>query len=138
MAQERIEALRQVYAELAKGNWSAGGELLAPDAVVSWQEPPVDIVCRGRDELGRRLSEFLATWGQIRVEAREFIELDENNVLVVARQYARGKRSGAETESPMFIVWTFAGEHVVRVHWNFSREKALEAVTLRAEELPAG
>lgn len=131
MATGRADAVRQVLAEWQRGNWRAGGELLAQDAVVSWQEPPDDLVeCRGPAEVNRRLASFLDQWRAFWIEPSEVSELDADSVLVVAKQVNIGKTSGARVERTTYIVWTFEGDRVTQIRWNWDRGHALEAAGL--------
>jgi ketosteroid isomerase-like protein len=126
-----MDVVRQVLAEWQRGNWEAGGELLADDAVVSWQEPPYDLVeCRGPAEVSRRLASFLEQWRAFWIEPSEISRLDADSVLVVAKQVNIGKASGARIERTTFIVWTFDGDRVTQIRWNWDRSKALEAAGL--------
>lgn len=128
MGAGRVKAVRDVLAEWERGNWQAGGELLAEDAVVSWQEPPDDIVeCRGPAEVSRRLANFLDQWRAFWIEPAEVRELDADSVLVVAKQVNIGKASGARVERTTYIVWTFDGDRVTQIRWNWDRGKALQS-----------
>jgi Ketosteroid isomerase-related protein len=128
MSQENVERLRAVYAEWAKGNFRAGGELFAPDVTF---EPMSD----GREALGgdaieRYMREFLAQWNEFRVDTEEFVEVGQT-ILVTERQHARGKSSGVEIEMTAYCAWTFRDGLVVRVRWETDRARALEAAGLR-------
>jgi ketosteroid isomerase-like protein len=131
MSSDRIGVLRAVFSEWAKGNFHAGSVLLAPDVVSKWGEPPQgDVVCHGPREVAERFGEFLGTWSEFRVEAEEFVELDDDHVMVVATQRGKGAQSGVETEMRVHIIWTFAGEKVVGTYWFKDREKALQLAGL--------
>ena len=132
MAADRIETLRPVYVEWAKGNFAAGSDLLAPDLVHTGFVPEGRVTTRGQEEFGRWLREFFSQWEGYRVEADEFVELDDDTVLVAGRQYARGKGSGVDVEESVFNVWVFRGEEVVGLHFDPDRKRALEAAGLGA------
>ncbi len=128
MSQENIERLRGVYSEWAQGNLRSGGELFARDVIF---EPMADgrSAVQGRDAVEEQMREFLAQWSAFRVEAQEFAELGDA-VLVVERQYGRGKSSGIETDMTFYAVWIFRDGLVVRVLWEADRAKALKAAGL--------
>jgi ketosteroid isomerase-like protein len=131
MSGHRADAVRKVLARWQQGNWRAGAELLAPDAVVSWQEPPSDLVeCRGPAEVSQRLASFLDQWREFWIEPSEITELDDDSVLAVAKQVNIGKSSGARVERTTYIVWTFHGDRVTQIRWNWDRREALEAAGL--------
>jgi ketosteroid isomerase-like protein len=126
MSREHVETVRRVFEGWGRGDFSVSRELLAPHVVCVWDEPPSVIVCHGIDEMAARFKDFLAQWLLFRVEADEFVELHDGRILVLARQYATGRESGAETVSQVFIVWAFAGNEVVRMDWRFDRANAIE------------
>jgi ketosteroid isomerase-like protein len=128
---DRVGVLRVVFSEWANGDFHIGGVLLAPDVVSMWEEPPGDdVVCHGRQQMAERFRDFLANWSEFRVAAEEFIQLDDDHVLVVARQSAKGASSGLPTEARVHIVWKFAAEQVVATYWFFERAKALRLAGL--------
>jgi ketosteroid isomerase-like protein len=130
MSQENVEALRQIYAEWARGNFAAGVELYAPDVVCTWQVPEGRIYSHGVQEVGPNFREFLRQWRQFRIEPDEFIELDERCILAVVRVYGSGKHSGAETAARNFHVWVFKQGEIVEQHIYFDRSAALQAARL--------
>ena len=129
MSEENV-ALRAVYSAWGRGDLRPGEDLYAPDVVSTWQVPEGRIVSRGPQEVGRNLRKFLKQWAHFRMEADEFIELDDN-VLVVVRVYGKGKQSGAETEAHNFHVWVFNRGKAVGHHVYFDRAAALESAGLR-------
>jgi ketosteroid isomerase-like protein len=131
MASNRVERLRPVYAEWAKGNLGAATELLALDLVYSGYSPEGPVRTQGLEEFGRFVAAFLADWDDYRVEADEFVQLEDDVVLVVGRHYGSGKRSGIVVDDPLFNVWVFSGEQVVGLHFHRDRESALTAAGLR-------
>jgi ketosteroid isomerase-like protein len=126
MPEDRIKLLQGVFSEWAKGNFRASAGLLAPEVLAIWGEPPGDdVVCHGPGQVAERFGEFLATWSEFRVEAEEFVGLDPDHILVVARQTGKGQVSGVQTEMRVHIVWKFADDQVVRTYWFIDRAKAL-------------
>lgn len=124
---DRVETVERVLQEWARGNWRAGGDLLTDDAIVSWQEPPADLVVgRGAEDVARKLALFLEQWQEFRVEALKVEPLDEDAVIAHARQIHVGKTSGARAERDTWIVWTFDGERVTQIRWNWDRDLAIE------------
>lgn len=130
MSRENVSALRSLYARFADGKVWAAGDLLAADVMSSWPEPGGRVVCRGRDELQSRLRDLLRHWSRYRVEAEHLEVLNEDNILVVAKQYGKAEMSGIEVESPIYTVWRFNRGRVIAQHWAFDRDDALEAAGL--------
>jgi len=128
MSQENVDRLRAVYAEWAEGNFRAGGDLLAEDVVF---EPMADgrSTFVGREAVEQHMREFLAQWGEYRVEAQEILEVGEK-VLVTERQHGTGKSSGVGAEMTAFAIWTFRDGLVTRIRWDPDRAAALEAAGL--------
>jgi ketosteroid isomerase-like protein len=130
MSQENVETLRRLYNEWSRGAfWRLGG-LLAPGATFWSELPPGQVLCHGRREIDSFFREFLRQWRDYRIEGDEFIELNDQSVLVVGRQSGQGTHSGATTEQPLLIVWTFRGGTVTGMYCAIERGTALEAAGL--------
>jgi ketosteroid isomerase-like protein len=130
MSAENVKQLRRAYSEWARGDFQAGRVRLAPDVHCTWQVPEGRSVAHGPQEAERNFREFLEQWSHFRTEARQFIEIDENSILVVTKSYATGKQSGVETASTIFHAWVFSGDEAVEWHSYFDRDAALEAAGL--------
>ncbi|HEY8001210.1 MAG: nuclear transport factor 2 family protein [Vicinamibacteria bacterium] len=128
MSEGHVESVRAVYAEWAKGNFRAGGELFDPEIVI---EPMSDgrESYRGIEAANKQWREFFAQWSEFRIEAQDLVEIGDT-VLVTERQYGKGSSSGIETEMTFFAAWTFRDGLVVRLRWDSDREQALEAAGL--------
>jgi ketosteroid isomerase-like protein len=131
MSQENIEVVREIYAQWARGNMSAGVELF--DAEIAFESFMPDandrVVANGPEGVEAFMREFLAQWDNYRQIGEEFRELGAK-VFVAGRQAAHGKLSGAEVEQAMLSVWTFRDGKVVGLLFTPFREEALEAVGL--------
>lgn len=132
VAADRIATLRPIYEQWARGEFAAGAQLLAPDLVHTGFVPEGRVTTHGVEEFGRWVREFLSQWEGYRVLADEFMQVDDDTVLVSGRQYATGRHSGVEVEESVFNVWVFRGEQVVGLHVDPDRERALEAAGLQA------
>ena len=130
MSQEKLELLRPVLAEWAEGNFWGSAELMAPD-ITFRAAMPADIVAQGREETARQVLALLAHFDDYRIEAEELEDLGEESILAAGRQRGRGKRSGAEVDYPIFIVWKFRENEVIGIYLEGTREAALEAAGLR-------
>ena len=130
MSEEKLELLRPVLAEWAKGNFWAAPELLAPD-VTFRAAMPANFVAQGLEETALRMLEVLEEWSDYRIEAEELEDLGDDTVLAAGRQRGTGKLSGAEADYPIFVVWTFRENQVIGMYLEGTREGALEAAGLR-------
>jgi ketosteroid isomerase-like protein len=130
MSQTIAERLGELYSEWARGNFRAGATLIAPDAIL---EPPLaegEFRLRGAEEIRAYLSELLAGWDELRVEAREIVD---GETATVVSELHRGRRAGdrSETELRFYAVWAFAGDRATRVRWESDRARALELAGVR-------
>ena len=130
MSEENVEIARLIFERFAEGNFAETPVSLASDVVVSWEEPPTAVFCRGPAELATKSRAFFQQWGDFRAEVEAVEALDEDSVLVVTRQLGSGKRSGVEIDSRGHAVLTLRGGEVHAFHWYFDRAKALEAAGL--------
>jgi ketosteroid isomerase-like protein len=128
---ENVERLRSIYAEWAKGNFRAGGELFAPD--VAFEQMSDGRTALGRNAIEGYMRDFLAQWSEFWVDAEGFVEVG-NTVVVTERQHATGKSSGIETGAIFYATWTFRDGLVVRVRWETDREQALETAGLSGDD----
>jgi ketosteroid isomerase-like protein len=77
----------------------------------------------------RWLEEWGAAWAEWSIEPEEFLDADDQVVLVF-RMHATGRGSGVELERRDAIVYTFRAGKIVRLDYYNKREQALEAVGL--------
>ena len=100
--------------------------LFDPDA--EWVEAPERVdakTYRGHDGIRESFEHWLAQWGEYRLEAECFEDHDDQ-VLVVAHEYAQGQGSGASTEARVYAVFTFRDSKVTRYR-EFYDESAARA-----------
>ena len=128
--QEVAAVARQVFEIWRKGDFAGRPDLLSPDIVVSWSEPPVTMVSRGAAEVTKNLTQLFRQWDGFRAEAEEMIPVGESSVLVTAHQFGTGRGSGVDVDSRVYIVVTVRDGLVTEVHWHFEREKALSEAGL--------
>jgi ketosteroid isomerase-like protein len=96
------------------------------DENVVWEvgdTPPPDFsgVYVGRDAVIEASRRYWGTWEDYRLDAEELIEAGSSVVMVV-RERARGKGSGAPFDRRWAQVWTFRGGRIVR--WELFPDKA--------------
>src|SRR5215207_91590 len=125
MSQENVEVVRAIYRSWAKGDFSSA----------AWADPDIEFVLsgpdsqvhRGLEAMSRAWGEWLQAWDEFRVEAREFIDIDDA-VLVLTEFRGRGKTSGVSVESLTAAnVFWFRDGKVVRLVMHTDRPKGLEA-----------
>jgi ketosteroid isomerase-like protein len=97
MSQSNLELVRSIYAAWGRGDFSS----------MDWAHPEIELVIadgpergawKGPDEVARGWRGWLSAFGDYRVEANEFREVDSDRVLVLMQHCGRGKTSGLKVE----------------------------------------
>lgn len=135
MASANLELVRSIYGAWARGDFSPA----------AWAQPDIEFVradgpsprrWTGTAGLVAGTRDWLSAWQELRVEAVEYRELDEERVLVLVHSSGRGKASGLEVgqlrtnEAHLFHVRD--GKVKRLVHY-FDRERALADLGLTPE-----
>jgi uncharacterized protein len=133
MSQEaNVEALRPVYEEWGRGNWSPRFEVYAADFEWGWSEEfPGGLQRPSRDPALKsdRLREWLSPWQDWRCEAEDFLASGEF-VVVLCRYTGRGKESGVAVDSQGAHLWTMRDGQAIRLEVFSTRRRALDAAGL--------
>ena len=131
MSEENVELVRKFVGLFEAGDRDSWQPYFDPEAIwdTSASEMLMSGVYRGHEGIERFFRDWLAVWDDYRIEHREFIDAGES-VVVVFRQWGRGRGSGVETERDFFGVYDLRGGKVVRYHQYESRAEALEAAGL--------
>jgi ketosteroid isomerase-like protein len=103
----RVELLRRVYADWARGDFSAGWDQLADDV----QFIPLDDITdpartRGRQAVRGFLDDLTESFSELTIEGLEFID-EGDRVLVRTVQRVVGRGSGASGEFEYWMQWVF-------------------------------
>jgi uncharacterized protein len=132
MQLSNVEALRPVYEEWGRGNWTPRFDVYADDLEWGWSDefPGLSGVYRDPELRNHRLLEWLSEWEDWRCEAEEFMTNGEF-VVVLARYSGRGKESGVTVDSEGAHVWTMRDGKAIRLEVFSSRSRALEAAGLQ-------
>jgi ketosteroid isomerase-like protein len=95
MSQENVEIVRSIYAAWSRGDFSS----------VKWADPEIEYVVvdgpepgisRGRAAMAASMNSILDAWQNARIEADEYMALDDERVLVLNHLSGRGETSGLE------------------------------------------
>jgi ketosteroid isomerase-like protein len=95
MASANLDLVRSIFAPWERGDFSS----------VEWAHPEIEYVVAdgvqpgiwmGVTSMVERWSDGLTVWDDLRVNADEYRELDDERVLVIVRRSGRGKSSGLE------------------------------------------
>jgi ketosteroid isomerase-like protein len=134
MSQENVELLKGLYDRFEVGDFGSLEEEFDPDfEFVTSPELPDAATYRGEDAR-RWFQEWLGSFEELVLEAREFLEAGEK-VTVNVRQRGRPRGTAAEVSGEWWFVYTLRSSPVserdiVRIEAFADREKALEAVGL--------
>jgi ketosteroid isomerase-like protein len=94
---ENLDLVRSIYAAWERGDFSSA-EWAHPEIELVAADGPETGVWRGPDAIGAEWRGFLEAWGEYRVVADEYRELDDERVLVLMRHGGHGKVSGLGSE----------------------------------------
>jgi ketosteroid isomerase-like protein len=131
MSQENVEVIRAMYENWARGDFPAS--FFDPDVEhsrIGAQTPDMEGEWRGLEALSGAMVEYLQAFDDLRIEAEEIIDLDDDRVLVLSRQTARGKLSGAPIDHRLGELFTLRAGKVVGYVSYWERAVAIEAVGL--------
>jgi ketosteroid isomerase-like protein len=139
MSQENVEIVRRSWELLNSRDWEALSELVDPDVVLLGTVGGLEegTVSRGMDQVQQRLdAEDAEVWDEHRFEPAKFIDAGER-VVVIQREYQRGKGSGVEVEIDTAAVVEVRAGRIVRMQGYMDPAAALEAVGLSEQDAHA-
>jgi len=137
MSQENVERLRSLYADWAEGNFWTTGDYVDSEVEFEWEWAFAEIGvmdpggrARGLKQLTAVWLDWLKPWERFTVEAQEFVEIDDDRVLVLYRRRARMRGADSMIEHEGGTVWTLRDGTAVHIVDFDDRAKALEAAGL--------
>ena len=138
MPQENVEIVRALAQAWEAGDTDAVRELLDPDVEFRGTVGGLEEgrVARGLQQFRQVEEDDLEAWDERRFEPEKFIDAGDC-VVVLQREYRRGKGSGVELELETAIVFGMRAGRVVRIQGYMDRAKALEAVGLSEQDAHA-
>jgi ketosteroid isomerase-like protein len=140
MSQENVEMVRRAYDAALRSDWNSLSELLDPDfefhgTVGGLEEGRI---ARGAQQFVEVFEkEDLDAWDERRFEPSDFIDAGDC-VVVLQREYRRGRGSGVELEDETAVVFEVRDGSVVRIQGYMDPVSALEAVGLSEQDARAG
>ena len=140
MSQENVEVVRRLYDEhWARGDFSATG-FFDPEVVYSrigTETPGMEGEWQGLEGMAAGTREYFRAFSDLHIEAERIIDLGDDRVLVLTRQTARGKLSGAPFEHELADLLTLEDGKIVGLAAYWRRAEALEAVGLSEQDAHA-
>ena len=136
MSQENVEIVRALYGALNDRDWDRFAGVCHPDVELRGTIGGLeeDRLIRGVDGI-RRVTERedAEVWDENRVEPRKLIDAGEQ-VVVLQREYDKGKSSGVEVVVDMAAVVDVRHGRVVRVQPYMEAADALKTVGLSEQD----
>ena len=131
MSQENMEIIGAMYEHWARGDFPARFmDSNIEHSRIGAQTPDMEGEWRGIEALSSVMAEYLRPFSDLRIEAEEIIDLDDDRVLVLSRQTAQGKLSGAPIDHQLGELFTLRSGKVVRYDSYWDRAEALKAAGL--------
>jgi ketosteroid isomerase-like protein len=115
MSQENVEIVKALNEAFNRRDWNRLTELIDPDVELHGTIGGLeeDLVVRGMDGIRRRFEiEDNEIWDEHRFEPQEFIDAGDQ-VVVLQREYQRGKSSGVELSIDTASVLHLRGGRIV-------------------------
>ena len=136
MSRENVEVARHAYDAFLRSDWNTLSELIDPDfefrgTVGGLEEGRIARGAQQFREVFER--EDLDAWDERRFEPENFIDAGDC-VVVLQREYRRGRASGVELETETAVVFEVRGGRVVRIQGYMDPVSALEAVGLSEQD----
>jgi ketosteroid isomerase-like protein len=140
MASANVELVRSIYADWERGDFSS----------TEWADPEIEFATAdgltpgswtGLAGMAEGWRGFLDAWEDWRVDADEYLELDDERVLVLTHLSGRGKTSGLEVgqmRTKGAQLFHVRNGHVSKYVFYFDRERALADLGLAPETGSSG
>ena len=133
MSQETLELVRAGYDAFFRGDHTAMLGLFAPDAVTHRAPPQPDAgTWHGPSGILEALADWTTDLENFEMSADRFTDAGESHVIVLVRQRATGKASGAPIEADFWLLHTLRDRLVTRTDIFVREEHALAAAGLTA------
>ena len=128
MSRDNLELAERAFSAFNRGEIPRVLDMLSPDVEI-YASPELANAgsYRGHDGFLAWLERWLDAWESFRVEVDDYIA-EGDDVIVVIRQYGRGKGSGLEVQMDAAFMLTVRDGKAVRLHLYPDKGKALQAI----------
>ena len=126
MSEENIEVVRRMHEAYFQGDFENAMSACAEDVV--WQDQHGTY--HGHEGVAQSIARWTGAWEGLHQEVDDILETDGDDVVVLLRQSARGKGSGASVESVVGWIYTVTGGKISRGRGFTNADEALEAAGL--------
>jgi ketosteroid isomerase-like protein len=132
MSRENVEIVRQHYEAYNRQDLKATLAPLHEDIEIDLSATVMpETILRGHAQVGAVFTEQWATSGEVEQRPKEFIELDEDHVLVPLQCWGKGAGTDFEMWMDLADVWTMRDGKGARIEVYPDKSSALEAVGLQ-------
>jgi ketosteroid isomerase-like protein len=128
-AEDNVATVREIYRRAHARESTA--DLMHPD--IEWSMPHPGGQFTGGKALAAFWRDYEAAWTDWRIDLEEVRAIDDERVLVLFTESARGRASGVETSARPAAIWTIRGGRAVRFEALAERDEILRI----ASEPPA-
>jgi ketosteroid isomerase-like protein len=128
MSRGNLDLVRSIYADWERGDYFGSGDWVDPDIEFVMVDGPTPTRLQGRDRMVAFWRDILTSWDELRAEAEEYRELDDERVIVLSRNTGRGRASGlelAQMQTRGANVFQVRGGKVIRLALYWDRDRAL-------------
>ena len=123
MSEQNLEVIRVFFGALEREDFPAALRLFDPE--VEWSTAEGDY--RGLLGVTDSFAEWMEPWDEHKIEAEEFVECGDDQVLATIHLTARGEHTGMEVDQHFFQVYTLRDGKIIRMVEYLDRARALEA-----------
>jgi ketosteroid isomerase-like protein len=133
-----LDLVRSIFADWERGDFSSA-QWAHPEIEFAFIDGPSPGSWKGVAGMAEANRNFLDAWADLRQEAEEYRELDDERVLVLHRFVGRGKRSGlsvAQMQGAGAAMFQIRDGRVTGLVHYFDRERALADLGVAPEGDP--
>jgi ketosteroid isomerase-like protein len=127
--QAGVKLVREIIEALNRGDVDGMLERMHPD--FEWRplaaSPAAGGVYRGHEQVRRYVEDWLSTFGNLRLDLEDPVEVADR-VVAVVHGHGRGRASGLQLGTRFCQVWTIRRGATVRMEEYATREQALAEV----------
>ncbi|MGO9488331.1 MAG: nuclear transport factor 2 family protein [Solirubrobacteraceae bacterium] len=133
MTATNVELVRSIYESWEAGDFSRAGQWADPEIEVASFGGPVTGGFVGAAAIEQGWQALLDTLDDVRPEAQEYKDIDDERVLVLSCLHGREKGNGEAVEQLRANLFRIRDGKVVRLIFYWSRDRALADVGLRPD-----
>jgi ketosteroid isomerase-like protein len=138
MSQENVEIVRQAYESVEGRDWDRMAGLVDPDVEMHGTVGGLEEghVAHGLSQIRHVFEKDEEIWDDQRTEPQRIIDAGDQ-VVVLQREFQRGKASGVELVTDTAVVLDLRDGRIVRMQGYMDRAGALKAVGLSEQDAHA-